>query len=201
MLLFQFVVRLIPMKQSAYASFNLLSYKPYFPVRTGTKSYEVLSWSPDGKKIAFLHQNNGNAEIYVINADGSNPTKVTNDPNSTEGAVWSPDGKKIAYFSRPEPYKKDGYIYVINADGSGKIKLTDTEFSQNPIWSPDGMRIAFNSERDGNVDIYVINADGSRQTKLTTNPGRDSKPVWSPNGQQIAYECLQDEKSQICLLK
>jgi Tol biopolymer transport system component len=134
------------------------------------------SWSPDGTKIAFESERDGNSEIYVINIDGSNVRRLTDDPGSDTYPVWSPDGEKIAFVSdrngNPE-------IYVINSNGSNQVNITNNSASDtNPAWSPDGKKIAFSSDRDGNSEIYVMNADGSNQVNFTNNPYNDTEPAW-----------------------
>jgi TolB protein len=92
-------------------------------------------WSPDGKKIAFNTNRDGNQEIYVMDADGSNPTNLTNAPDSVEGlATWSPNGRRLAFYS-DRPGKKD--IFVIELSGGDWTNITnhpaDDEFC---TWSP-----------------------------------------------------------------
>ncbi len=93
---------------------------------------EAPAWSPDGTKIAFQSNRDGNYEIYVMNADGSNPTRLTNDPRSDLEPDWSPDGTKIVFASN-----RDGsfQIYVMSADGSGVDRLTnDPAGALEPRW-------------------------------------------------------------------
>jgi Tol biopolymer transport system component len=144
--------------------------------------------------------------IYVMNSDGSNPTKLT------EGVspAWSPDGHRIAYTgnlkepnpaaaSAPEsvdadPYKKTPYIFVIDANVRKRLLR---RAAMAPAWSPDGKQIAFTLDeqpktyRDENYTscgIYVMDADGSgKPRKLATGPGCASTPAWSPEGKKIAY--------------
>src|SRR5204863_5095230 len=90
------------------------------------------SWSPDGAKLAFTSVRDGNWEIYVMNADGSGQTRLTNNAATDDVSAWSPGGAKIAFASN-----RDGNyeIYVMNADGTGQTRLTNTvadEFS--PAW-------------------------------------------------------------------
>src|SRR5216117_1854859 len=111
-----------------------------------------------------------------MNADGSDPRNLTNNPGGDDTPAWSPDGTRIAFTSA-----RDGNweIYVMNADGSNATRLTDNG-AQMPAWSPDGTRIAFTSARDGNWEIYVMNADGSDPRNLTNNPAADGGAAWRP---------------------
>ena len=157
------------------------------------------SWSPDGGRIAFIssrddpdpNDDDSIWEIYVMNADGSGQTRLTNDSAWHSLPSWSPDGRRIAFQSNRD---ENAEIYVMNADGSGQTRLTNEAANDRfPSWSPDGQRIAFYSYRDENWEIYVMNADGSGQTRLTDNPARDIRPSWSPDGRHIAFSSDRDD--------
>ncbi len=147
-----------------------------------------------GSQIAFVSDRDGNPEIYVMDADGSNQRRLTTDSADDRVPAWSPDGTKIAFSSR-----RDGNweIYVMNADGTGQTRLTtddalttDDVWDSWPAWSPDGTKIAFCTFRDVSWpwwDIYVMNADGTGQTRLTANGVDNAFPVWSPDGLKIAF--------------
>jgi Tol biopolymer transport system component len=140
-------------------------------------SYLPLVKMTSPYRIAFSSNRDGNDDLYVMNADGSSQTRLTNHPAHDGGPVWSPDGRLIAFDSG-----RDGYadIYVMNADGSSQTRLTtDRTRGMWPVWSPDGRQIAFEADR-GNWETYVMNADGSGQNNLTKNPGYDGYPAWSP---------------------
>jgi Tol biopolymer transport system component len=135
---------------------------------------------PTGR-IAFTSGRDGNGEIYVMNADGSGQTNLTNNPAVDDEPAWSPDGSRIAF-------TRGGDVYVMNADGAAQTNLTNHPANDSwPAWSPDGTKIAFVSDRDGNAEIYLMNADGSSQRNLTDNSGSDRFPTWSPDGGKIAF--------------
>jgi TolB protein len=83
-------------------------------------AYTAPAWSPDGRKIAFVSDRNGNSEVYVMNAKGNGQRNLTRNPAFDADPAWSPDGRKIAFAS-----KRDGEygIYVMNVDGSGQRRL------------------------------------------------------------------------------
>jgi TolB protein len=161
------------------------------------------AWSPDGQQIAFvLSQGNPNAlanDIYVMQADGSNPRALTNSGFGLMPA-WSPDGQKIVYIWWGGQGAAE--IHVMNADGSQDTNLTPDaahmaiEPLAQPAWSPDGQQIAFVAKPTGSDDIYVIaapgaqlppNSEGSLATRLTFDPGNDTSPSWSPDGKFILF--------------
>jgi Tol biopolymer transport system component len=134
-------------------------------------------------------------EIYVINADGSHPIRLTNDNAWNCCPAWSPDGAKLAFVANEDgPVQgPHGAIYVINADGSHLTQLTSSAniAAENPTWSPDGTKIAFaNWAFPGAGIIHVMNADGSHMTRPTGGvPAYANSPLnWSPDGARIAFE-------------
>ena len=90
-------------------------------------------FSPDGTRIAFMSTRDGNAEIYVMNVDGSNLRRLTNHPADDVTPTWSPSGGQIAFTSdrsgRPQ-------IYIMNADGTGVARITNETEADRPTWSP-----------------------------------------------------------------
>jgi len=147
------------------------------------------SWSPDGRRIAFRSERDGNNEIYVMSADGSDERNVSNYPGDDWGPAWSRDGKKIAFNSNRDG--PDLHLYVVNPDGSGLERIGGDIWVEYPAWSPDGGRIAFMAqtwESGDNYEIYVMNAHGSGLRRLTNAPGSDGHPAWSPDGTRIAFD-------------
>jgi Tol biopolymer transport system component len=153
------------------------------------------------RTIAFFSDRDGNAEIYVMNSDGSDQINITHNPGDDWDPSWSPNGKKIVFQSW-----RDGNaeIYVMNADGSNQLNLSnDPTEDSHPDWSPDGTKIVFSSNRHnpgGNCDIYVMNADGSNPIDLTNSSGHDWYPAWSPDGTKIAFSSNQDGDFEIYVM-
>src|SRR5262245_50953290 len=132
--------------------------------------------------IVFTSQ----SDLWVMQADGSNPVNLTNDKAEDDFAQFSPDGRKIVWTKGGRG--PTGELWVMNADGSDKRQLTFDSFSDfNASWSPDGAQIAWRSLRDGNRDIFVMNADGTNVRRLTTDPASDFATDWSPDGVHIAF--------------
>ena len=146
--------------------------------------YQELSWSPDGSRISFSSNEGGTFNVYVMRADGSHLTKLTN-TGANVWTSWSPDSKRIAFTSKRG---NDTDIYVMNADGSNEIQLTHNAGKNSATsWSPDGKRIAFKSDRDGHRQIYTMNVDGSQQTRVTSGEDNDDNPVFSPDSSKIVF--------------
>jgi Tol biopolymer transport system component len=139
-----------------------------------------------GGRILFVSNRNGNSEIYRMDSDGSNLTRLTNDTVKKFNPVSSPDGKRIAFASVVGNYPE---IYVMDSDGSNLKRLTANEaYDYDPTWSPDGKRIAFWTNRDGGEsEIYVMDSDGSNAINLTQNTWEDFNPNWSRDGTRIVY--------------
>ena len=89
-----------------------------------------------GAQIAFTSYRDGNAEIYVMDADGGNLRNLTNNPVYDSGPSWSPDGERIAFASSRNRNEHDTNIYVMDADGGNLQKLTkDPEVDNRPDWA------------------------------------------------------------------
>jgi Tol biopolymer transport system component len=169
----------------------------HIPTNTDEPDAYICAWSPDGRRILFVSEDEEPYEIYSVDVNNLELVRLT-DPISYGNPAWSPDGKKIAFIASP----LDNFeIYLMNADGSEQINLTNHSGSDiDPSWSPDGSQIAFISDRDGSSEIYVMKADGSEQKRLTYNARHNMHPAWSPDGTQIAFVSEQNYSAEILLI-
>jgi uncharacterized repeat protein (TIGR01451 family) len=202
----------------AFQSFrNGLNYQIYVMNADGSGQVNISnnnanetqpSWSSDGTKIAFASDRDqaGFSSIYVMNANGSNQTRVTLSGTAfrDEQPAWSPDGTKLAFITTRDStvvtwdeWDSAGNlivrtklvinkeIYVMNADGSSQVRLTNVMGNDDsPVWSPDGTKLVFRSDRDRNCcdpteQVWVMNADGSNQVNLSNDNFGDYCPSWS----------------------
>ena len=145
------------------------------------------AWSPDGTRLAFDSTRDGNTELYVIDANGTNTIRLTNTPSAEWAAAWSPDGTRIAYTSDASGIAN---IWVMNAAGSNPTQLTfDPDGNLWPAWSPDGSRIAFTKWTPDGTQIWSIAADGSDRRDLSRSPATTDSVwdgSWGPDG-RIAF--------------
>jgi Tol biopolymer transport system component len=151
------------------------------------------AWSPDGKRIAFYSERDGNAELYVMNADGSEQRRLTRTPADEGYPSWSPDGRTISFDT-----DRDGNfeIYAMDAGGGNERRLTSSPSSDvSASWSPDGSRIVFMSNRDGarqsEFDIYAMPASGGEVARLTRT-GSSWFPTYAPDGATLAFHVGRD---------
>ena len=151
------------------------------------RGYFGPSWAPDGRSIAFsLGSGSGPFNLYLMHADGSQPTQLTHLTLNAYLQRWSPDGTKLAFIAQQGSDVSTAAIYTINADGSNMTRLThEAAWEYGPAWSPDGRSIAFGTQQGGSWHVAIMNADGSNQHRLTTMSG--NKPTWSPDGRFIVF--------------
>lgn len=160
------------------------------PAHTSTPIVSSVPSSVEPGKILFVSNRDGNEEIYVMELDGRNQTRLTQNPGRDIDPQWSPDGTKIAFLS--ERGNEIG-LYVMNTDGSQQKLLTpsilfkDGEFS----WAPDSTRVVYSSFIDNNSDLSVIDVRGSTEQNLTaTDTQWELSSSWSPDGTKIAFYSL-----------
>ncbi|MEP6568940.1 MAG: Calx-beta domain-containing protein [Acidobacteriota bacterium] len=140
-------------------------------------------------KIVFGSvRNNGNHDVFSMDLDGSNQTRLTTSGAYDDQPKWSPDSSKIAFMSG-----RDGNfeIYTMNADGSNQTRITNNPAADGfPAWSPDGNKIAFvrgDLRNPSTFEIFVMDANGSNQIQLTNDTAIDGVPSWSPDGTKLVF--------------
>jgi TolB protein len=148
------------------------------------------SWSPDGRQFAFSSTHEGNQEIYIAAADGTNLVRLTQSPGLDAHPTWSPDGRRIAFATD----RWSGLeLAAVRPDGTGLLRLTSSPgLDDYPAYSPDGSRLAFVSNRDRQFEVYVAAADGSQPVNLSHHLLRDTFPTWTPDGRGVTYVSNRD---------
>ena len=154
-------------------------------ITTDTTSATDPAFSADGSRIAYVSMSPGNAEIYVMNADGTSPTRLTIEPSGDGRPVFTPDGQTILFHSARTAGKQQ--IWSVNVDGSGLTQITRDSVNLAPTVSPDGQTVAYVSLRDKNYDIWLMARDGSNQRRFTPTPQvKESEPHFLRDG-TLAY--------------
>jgi Tol biopolymer transport system component len=148
-------------------------------------------WSPDGTEILF-HSNRDRIDnqvqfdIYVMNSNGSNVRRLTDNIDSETGAAWSPDGTQIVYQRKLTDNSEQ--LFIMDADGSNQQQITfSTADSVYPVWSPDGNRIAFHSNRGSGWGIFTMNVNGSDVRQVSRSGDNSFYAAWSPNSDYVIY--------------
>lgn len=147
-------------------------------ITEGSHSDRSPRWSPDGLRIAFVSDRDGNDEIYVVYINGADPVRLTDSGSQDKAPTWSPDGSSIAFASN-----RDGNfeVYAVDADGSSPTNLTrDPSDDVDPCYSPDGTKLVFVSTRSetGELQIFTMSTDGASVEQLTTSVGNNTQPSW-----------------------
>ena len=157
-------------------------------------------WSPDGTKIAFtryMDKTDTSAELFLMNADGTDLQRLTHNNVSDIIPSWSPDGTQIAFTSARSGHWE---VYIIDVATRGVTQITSRGRdgpSASPDWSPDGTQIVF--ERFLKIPgispktIYVMDADGQHQRRVLADPPLDGPPTfryfprWSADGRRVLF--------------
>ena len=181
-----------------YVSFPTRISSPVLALLTGGRGREVLmesesmvfpgSWSPDGEKVAFSSTRDGNAEIYVVNRDGTGLKRLTDHPGIDVSPTWSPTGREIAFTSNRTGSPQ---IYTIDPDGLNLTRISrEGSYNAEPAWSPSSefSEIAYASRIEGGVfDVVVHDLLTHQVRQLTARRGLNESPSWAPNGRHIVF--------------
>jgi Tol biopolymer transport system component len=158
------------------------------PTPTMTSSPELTQTRPLANSLTGKITYSYEGDIYVMNADGTEITRLTDDPSMDFDSVWSPDGLYIAFRSHRDGNEE---VYLMNADGTDQHNLSQAPGGDySPAWSPEGEWIAFMSDRaGGNPNLWLMRPDGSDMRQLMDIPGISEYPTWSPDSSRLAFHC------------
>ena len=160
------------------------------PTRNLTNSSSAhdkwASWSPDGRRIAFISDETGEEELYIVDQDGSGePEQLTDNGDAMRYApIWAPDGKRIAFTD------KNGKLWVVNVGTKVMTLVADDE--QRAInsyaWSPHGGHLAFIlSEVTGFGSLHIWSVGSETTQKVTSELFNEFDLAWDPEGKYLYY--------------
>jgi TolB protein len=149
-------------------------------------------------KVTFVSSRDGNDEIYMMDYDGQNQTRLTFNKITDYMPAWSADGRKIAYTSYS---KQKASLYILDIYEGNRVEVASEGTNYAPSFSPDGEKLAFCSTKDdGNPEIYVAKSDGKDIKRLTFNEAIDTAPSWSPTSREIAFTSDRGGSPQIYIM-
>ena len=166
----------------------------------------TMACASGGKGIVYVSEEDGNAEIYVVEPESGDSYAVDSRPSSTESSPrWSPDGTYIAFVSGE---LGNLHIAVASADGKEPVRrLTLSEGSasdgnqESPRWDADGGQIAYVTDMDGHSDVYVVspnigNGEPGSPIRITSGDTEEFLGDWSPDGQWLVFSRRGGEEAQ-----
>ncbi|HUN09446.1 MAG TPA: hypothetical protein PLQ56_22775 [Aggregatilineales bacterium] len=159
------------------------------------------TWSPDGRQLAVASSARGNLDIWRINADGTEPQRLTDNTGVDTQPAWSPNGDVILFVSDQANGPDSGVteIFSVTPDGETIEQMTDAaNSSYTPAWSPAGTRIVFASDRNGDSDIFIMDADGQALVLLTVDDAgaEDRIPAFMPNGRDVVFSSNREDNGE-----
>lgn len=172
-----------------------------FPGGSASGSNQSPAWAPDGNRVAFSSSRTGDPEIWVADANGANPHRITYFKGPDVSPTWNPrTGTQLAWVSGRTGLPQ---IYIMDQDGSNVHRLTDGGYAVSPSWSPNGQFLTFSWNRKygpgapGGQDIYVMDIASMRWEQLTHDAGNNDFPSWAPDGRHIVFQRQIGTKSEI----
>jgi len=136
------------------------------------------SWSPNGRQIAYLSNNAGKTDLYIVDQNGNNLQRITVD-GQTNNHVWSHEGNRIAYQS-----ERNGNLDVYSYDLINKKEYRVTTYAgidSGPTWDCGSTNLAFTSDRDGDTNIFQVFWQGGEAGNMTIDPATDKWSQWRPS--------------------
>ncbi len=156
------------------------------------------AWSPDGSELMFMSSMLGNPELFITDASGQHPKRLTYSNGANTSPSWNPKtGQQVAFVSDRGGIPQ---LYIMDKDGSNQIKvnLPDMGYVIDPAWSPNGQLVAFSWRRpNGNYDLYVMEVATHQLVELTRDAGRNERPSWAPDGRHLVFESTRTGTRQV----
>jgi TolB protein len=208
-------MNLLPAWTADGAKVAFTSYRPGFPdleivdvrslaaqvlFRRGSSLVTGAAFSPDGRRLAFaMSEEDGSSHLWVADAAGRNPRRITDGFSINSSPCWSPDGKQLAFVSNRSGSPQ---IFLIAPDGGPPKRLTfQGNYNQTPDWSARGDLIAFTARDERNVfDLFTVEPATGKIARLTQDQGNNEEPTFSPNGRLIAFTSNRTGKSQLFVM-
>lgn len=159
------------------------------------------AWSPDGTRLVFVSDRGGvGRDLYIVEADGNNLTRLTTFQTILGDPAWSPDGAWIAFWRIEQ--NGEIHIYKVNVDNGTIVRLSTVgPHNGMPVWSPDGTEVYFDSDRDGTWRVWRMGADGAHPTPITTDlNGASGRASLSPDGTRLLFVSNQDQSDEIYVM-
>lgn len=151
-------------------------------------------YDPSGQRMAVVVSVDGAPEIFVVDADGRNPRRLTRSKAIDVSPTWSPDGRRIAFVSDRSGSPN---LYVVDAGGGEPRRLTFGGYHTAPAWSPDGRWIAYENQIGGQFDIWLVDPEGGGNAPLVSHPRSDENPSWAPDGRKLAFHSSRSGRPEI----
>jgi tricorn protease len=164
--------------------------KEHGPTRNLTRSSDAhdkwARWSPDGSRIAFISDADGEDEVWVVAPDGSSPPEQLTDGGTAMryAPEWSPDGSRIAFSD------KDGKLYVLDVQSRALTEVADEAqgLLRDYVWAPGSGHLAFTlSDPNGFRSIWIWSAADGELHRVTSDRFNEFSPAWDPDGEHLYF--------------
>lgn len=156
------------------------------PATKGIGHLSAPSWSPDGKRLAFVQgDRRGNSDIMLLDVATGRVRRLTDSNCINTEPSWNPAGTQLAFTSDREGSPQ---VYLMEEDGSNVRRLTrEGGYNASPAWSPTGAMVAYVSRFEGKFDLFVFNLKDGKSYQVTTGLASSESPDWAPDERRIVF--------------